>query len=68
MGHGVFTYSLIEGLQGKADNGDLKITVKELSAYVESRVPELSEKYKGTPQFPSGFSFGNDFPIVIIKK
>jgi hypothetical protein len=67
LGHGVFTYSLIEGLTGKADNGDKRITIKELSAYIENRVPELSEKYKGTPQFPSGYSFGNDFPIGIIK-
>jgi uncharacterized caspase-like protein len=67
LGHGVFTYSLMEGLQGKADNGDKRITIKELSAYIENRVPELSEKYKGTPQFPSGYSFGNDFPIGIIK-
>lgn len=67
LGHGVFTYSLIEGLTGKADNGDKRITIKELSVYIENRVPELSEKYKGTPQFPSGYSFGNDFPIGIIK-
>ncbi len=66
LGHGVFTYSLLEGLRGKADNGDKRITIKELSAYIENRVPELSEKYKGTPQFPSGYSFGNDFPIVLV--
>lgn len=66
LGHGVFTYSLLEGLSGKADNGDKRITIKELSAYIENRVPELSEKYKGTPQFPSGYSFGNDFPIVVV--
>jgi hypothetical protein len=67
LGHGVFTYSLMEGLSGKADNGDKRITIKELSAYIENRVPELSEKYNGTPQFPSGYSFGNDFPIGVIK-
>ncbi len=67
LGHGVFTYSLLEGLSGKADNGDKRITIKELSAYIENRVPELSEKYKGKPQFPSGYSFGNDFPIVVIN-
>ena len=27
LGHGVFTYSLIEGLKGMADNGDSKITI-----------------------------------------
>ncbi len=67
LGHGVFTYSLLEGLQGKADNGDKRITIKELSAYIENRVPEISEKYKGTAQFPSGYSFGNDFPIAVVN-
>jgi len=69
LGHGVFTYALLEGLSGKADgtNQDKRITVKELSAYVEYRVPELSEQYKGKPQFPAGYSFGNDFPIVIYE-
>ena len=69
IGHGVFTYSLLEGLKGAADgaNGDKKITVRELSAYLEERVPELSEKYQGTPQYPSSYSFGNDFPIMIIS-
>jgi uncharacterized caspase-like protein len=69
LGHGVFTYALVEGLNGKADGGnpDNKITVRELNAYLESRVPELAEKYKGTPQFPSGYSFGNDFPLVVYK-
>ncbi|MBV6640851.1 MAG: caspase family protein [Cyclobacteriaceae bacterium] len=69
IGHGVFTYSLLEGLKGAADgaNGDKKITVRELSAYLEERVPELAEKYQGTPQYPSSYSFGNDFPIMIIS-
>ncbi|XOV94972.1 MAG: caspase domain-containing protein [Bacteroidota bacterium] len=69
IGHGVFTYSLLEALQGKADgaNGDQKITVREISAYLEERVPELAEKYLGTPQYPSSYSFGNDFPILIYK-
>jgi len=67
LGHGVFTYSLLEGLKGSADGGkhDTKITIKELSAYIESRVPELSEEYKGNPQYPASYSYGNDFPIVI---
>jgi len=67
LGHGVFTYALVEGLSGKADglNPDQKITVRELNAYIEQRVPALAEEYKGTPQFPSGYSFGNDFPLVV---
>jgi WD40 repeat protein len=68
LGHGVFTYALLEGMKGKADtNGDSRLTVRELSTYIENRVPELSEEYKGQAQFPSAYSFGNDFPIVVYK-
>lgn len=68
LSHGVFTYSLLEVLQGK-DQGiiaDRTITIRELSSYVEQRVPELSQKYKGKPQYPASFSFGNDFPLIIL--
>lgn len=67
--HGLFTYALIEGLQGNADSGikDKKITVNELKSYVEDRVPELSEQYGVPAQYPTGYSYGQDFPIVIIK-
>jgi len=68
LGHGIFTYSLIEGLNGKADtNNDQKLTVRELSTYIENKVPELSEQLKGTAQYPSAYSFGNDFPIIVYK-
>jgi WD40 repeat protein len=68
LGHGVFTYAMLEGVKGEADaNKDRKLTIRELSTYIENRVPELSEQYKGLPQFPSAYSFGNDFPIVIYK-
>jgi WD40 repeat protein len=66
--HGTFTYVLLEALSGKADlGGDKKITVKELDAYLQEQVPVLTEKYKGTPQYPASYGFGNDFPIGIVK-
>lgn len=66
LGHGVFTYVLLEGLQGGADrNGDAKITIKEMDAYLQDQVPLLTEKYKGTPQYPSSYGFGQDFPVGI---
>lgn len=68
LGHGIFTYSLIEGLDGKADaNNDKKLTIRELSTYIENKVPELSEQLKGSAQYPSAYSFGNDFPIAVYK-
>lgn len=66
--HGAFTYALIEGLSGKADTGDGRITVNELKAYLEAQVPELTQKYKGTPQYPSSYGFGQDFPLVVTTK
>jgi len=66
--HGVFTYVLLEALDGKADNGDKKITVNELKFYMEERVPELTKQYGGTSQYPTGYITGNDFPISIIQK
>jgi uncharacterized caspase-like protein len=69
LGHGTFTYVLLEALSGKADKGgDKKITVKELDAYLQEVVPELTAKYKGTPQFPASYGFGNDFPIGVVKQ
>ncbi|WP_248723933.1 caspase family protein [Seonamhaeicola sp. ML3] len=65
LGHGVFTYALLEALSGKADNGDSKVTVNELKAYLEVRVPEISEQYKGSAQYPASFGFGQDFPLSV---
>ncbi|MBD3638204.1 MAG: caspase family protein [Crocinitomicaceae bacterium] len=66
--HGLFTYALLEIISGElGDNGDQKITVNEIKSYVEDRVPELSETYRGSPQYPTSYSFGQDFPIVIIR-
>ncbi len=65
--HGVFTYALLQGLKGGAANGDKQITVNELKAYLEIQVPELSQKYKGSPQYPASYGYGNDFPIEVIK-
>lgn len=67
--HGIFTYAILEALEGKADGGtpDEKITASELKSYVEDRVPELTRQYMLTPQYPTGYSFGQDFPIVLVK-
>jgi WD40 repeat protein len=64
--HGVFTYALLEALDGKADNGDKKITVNELKFFMEERVPELTKIHGGQAQYPTGYITGNDFPISVI--
>lgn len=65
LGHGVFTHVMLEGLEGAADsNKDNSLSIRELSTYIENKVPDLSESLKGSAQFPAAYSFGNDFPIV----
>jgi WD40 repeat protein len=65
--HGVFTYALVEALEGKADTGDKKITVNELKFYMEERVPELTKQYGGKTQYPTGYITGNDFPLSVME-
>ncbi|MEO7046705.1 MAG: caspase family protein, partial [Ferruginibacter sp.] len=67
LGHGSFTYCLLQAFAGDAGNIDNKLTVKELDAYLQNKVPEITKKYKGTEQYPSSYGYGNDFPIIIIK-
>jgi WD40 repeat protein len=67
LGHGVFTYAVIEALKGSCKSQDGRVTVNLLKSCVEDLVPELSKKHKGQPQFPTGYGFGMDFPIVIVK-
>jgi WD40 repeat protein len=67
LGHGTFTYVLLEALSGKADNGDKKITVREIDIYLQERVPEITSRYKGSPQYPASYGYGNDFPIMIVQ-
>jgi WD40 repeat protein len=68
IGHGAFTYCLLEALGGKADNGDRKITIKEMDAYLQSRVPEITQQYRGAVQYPSSYGYGNDFPLIMVKQ
>ncbi len=61
------TYTLLDTLAGKADNGDKRIIVKEVDTHLQAIVPELTAKYKGVLQYPASHGFGNDFPVRIIK-
>lgn len=67
LNHGVFTYVLLEALNGKADGAplDSKITVYEIKSYIDDQVPEISYRLIRHKQFPSTFSIGHDFPIVM---
>jgi len=67
LGHGVFTYVLLEALRGKADGApvDSKVTLYEIKSYIDDQVPEISYRLIRHKQFPSTFSIGHDFPLMI---
>jgi len=68
LGHGVFTYTLLEGLKGQASTGnDKTVTVRKLMTHVENRLPDITMKYRNEAQFPVVDSRGMDFPLVIMK-
>jgi WD40 repeat protein len=63
IGHGLFTWALIQGLKGAAANAEGKITAASLKAYIDDAVPSLALKYHGAEQFPFAMISGQDFPI-----
>ena len=70
LGHGVLTYSLLQGLGEKAgalaSRADGIVTILSLLQHVNEQVPELTEKYHGgNRQYPVSFSTGMDFPLSV---
>jgi len=70
-GHGVFTYALLEGLEGPADRPepdtrelDGHVWIKELADYVETMVPKYSKEKWRREQFPMYDLKGQNFPIA----
>ena len=52
-----FTYYLLKGLKGEADNGDKNVTVSELHNYVLKNVEDTTKTlYKDLPQIPILFT------------
>ncbi|HOX38190.1 MAG TPA: caspase family protein [Candidatus Brocadiia bacterium] len=55
LGHGLFTYAMMEGLKGKADmvcgNNDGRVTLAELKRWVDQQVP-LEARKRGGNQTP----------------
>ncbi|RYZ55191.1 MAG: hypothetical protein EOP49_03460, partial [Sphingobacteriales bacterium] len=66
LGHGAFTYVLLQALQGQASANKM-ITVNGLKNFLQQRVPELVKKYGGNSQMPSSYGIGNDFPVEVLK-
>ncbi len=68
QGHGIFTYALLEALEGKADvDGDRLVSTRELQEYVEVRASELAEKLFKARQSPYPSAIGQGFPVVSVR-
>ena len=69
LGHGVFTYVVLKGLEGEAvaNQNGRQVTALSLLLYIDSKLPEISEKYKTQRQYPVITSTGMDFPLALTK-
>jgi uncharacterized caspase-like protein len=64
LGHGAFTFSILEALEGRADaDGDGALSVSELFGYVAKRVPSLTSGQ----QHPYHKTEGTDLILVSTK-
>lgn len=68
LGHGAFTYVLLEALDGKAAFGDDFVSVDELKRYLSTEVPKITQQHTGNPQYPANYGFGKDFNIGKIDR
>ncbi len=67
-GHGLFTYVIVEGLNGAADTDkDGFVKTLELADYVDNQVPELAEKVFQHKQYPIVSPTGQGFPLVRVR-
>ncbi|BDQ35452.1 hypothetical protein JCM14722_29940 [Pseudodesulfovibrio portus] len=69
-GHGLFTYVLVDGLQGKADAAfeDESVSLVELGDYILNNVPTLSSEVWGVTQRPIFYHKGNDFTLTSTER
>jgi len=64
-GHGVFTWTILQALAGKAADRDGKVTVNSLATYVEETLPKITYKKWGYEQIPQKSLQGMDFPLLL---
>ncbi|MBF0320468.1 MAG: caspase family protein [Nitrospirae bacterium] len=64
--HGIFTYTIIKGMEGEAILIDDKtVTMKELDAYVSKKVPQHTNGAQHPITYtPEGYA---NFPVAVIK-
>ncbi|MGH7353970.1 MAG: caspase family protein [Candidatus Rokuibacteriota bacterium] len=69
LGHGIFTYYLVEGLKGAADlDRDGVVTLQEIYTYVESQVSRRSRAVGGNQHPVLKGELEGSLPLVQIKR
>src|SRR5262249_6006509 len=68
LGHGVFSYALLKGLNGEAvlRTTEKRVTVLGLMSYIRDQLPDLGKKYGVEIQDPVSYSNGMDFPVAVL--
>jgi uncharacterized caspase-like protein len=60
LGHGIFTYAVIEGLKGKAGDAQKRqVTARGLAQYIRNRVDQFAKAMRAEEQEPQFFSGGD---------
>ena len=68
LGHGVFTYYLVEGLKGAADtNKDGIVTLQELYTYMQEQVTKKSRSAGGNQHPMMKSELEGDLPLAKVK-
>jgi len=66
--HGVFSYHLLQGLRGDADNNKDKVVgVMELYQYLSEKIPDATRGGQHPLLIP-GEKLAGDVPLVILEK
>ena len=65
LGHGLFTWVLLKGMEGGAAEEDGTVTVFGLFHYLQRELPKVSEEVYARPQYPITVLQGQDFPLGV---
>ncbi|WP_372394469.1 caspase family protein [Azospirillum sp. HJ39] len=65
LGHGAFTYAVLNGLGGAADGNpaDGMVSAREVLGYAVAQVPAMALRHSQSEQNPTAFSRGADFTL-----
>ena len=69
-GHGVFTWSLIEAINGAADahgNKNRETSINEIAEFVTKEVPKITMDQWQYEQFPMHNLSGSSFPLGLVQ-